>query len=118
MLIDIGELIVMLLLAGLAIFIVWESFKREKPTPLPRKSAPGHIAVEQGLLIGAGVFAVMGVLVLLETDYKMATGRQALIWNSLHDTLGKPGIAALFWITAFAVLCVWHKRRKTRRNTG
>lgn len=118
MLIDIGELIVMLLLASLAVFIVWESFKREKPTPLPSRSAPGETAVELGLLIGAGVFAVMGVLVLLETDYKMATGRQAFIWNSLYKTMGKPGIVALFWISALAALCVWHKRRRARRNTG
>ncbi|MDP3702678.1 MAG: hypothetical protein Q8R72_17395 [Hylemonella sp.] len=108
----------MLLLASLAIFIIWESFKREKPTLAPRISAPGQTAIEQGLLIGAGVFAVTGVLVLLETDYKIATGRQAFIWNSLFDTLGKPGVAAFFWITALAMLFVRHMRRKARRNTG
>ena len=108
----------MLLLAGLAVFIVWESFKREKPTSLPRKSAPGQIAIEQGLLIGAGVFVLVGVLVLLETSHELLVGRYAFVWNSLYNALGKLGITVLLWLAALALLYVWRMRRKARRNPG
>ena len=118
MLIDPGKLVIMLLLAGLAIFIVWESFKREKPTTLPSKSTPGQTAIEQGLLVGAGVFAVMGVLVLLETSHALVGGRNAYVWNLLYTTLGKPGIAVLLWVAALAMLGAWRMRRKARRNTS
>jgi hypothetical protein len=118
MLIDPGELVGMLLLAGLAIFITWESFQRHKPTPQPRTSAPGQTAIEQGLLIGSGVLAVMGWLVLFETGHELTVGRHALIWNFLHDAFGKTGIAVLLWLAALAILYVWRTRRKARRNTG
>jgi hypothetical protein len=118
MLIDPGELAVMLLLAGLAIFITWESFQGEKLTQQARSSAPGQTATEQGLLIGAGVLAVMGLLVLLETSQEPTIGRHAFIWNFLHDAWGKTGIAILLWLAALAMLHVWRRRRKARRNTG
>lgn len=117
MLIDPGELAGMLLLAGLAVFIVWESLKQEKPTPLPRTSTPGQTAIEQGLLIGAGVLAAMGVLALLETGHEPVDGRYAFLWNFLHDAWGPTGIAVLLWLTALAMLYVWRTRRKARRNT-
>lgn len=116
-LVDTGELIIMALLAGLAIFILWESFKRERPASRSTSTVPGQTATELGLLIGAGVVAVMGVLALLDHTDPRQSGRYAFFWNALVDTFGQVGIAVTLWITAALTLCVWHARRQARLSS-
>ncbi|MFI7755229.1 hypothetical protein ACIAM9_18710, partial [Acinetobacter baumannii] len=60
--IDTGEMVIVLLLAALAIFILWESFKRAKPASRNTSATPEQTASELGLLIGAVVLAITGTL--------------------------------------------------------
>ena len=117
-LVDTGELIIMALLAGLAIFILWESFKREQPASRSTSAAPGLTAAELGLLIGAGVVAVMGILALLDPTDPPMSGRYAFFWNALVDAFGPLGMALVLWISSALILGVWHVRRKARLTSA
>lgn len=117
-LIDTGELVIMLLLAALVIFILWESFKRAKPASRNTSATPGQTASELGLLIGAVVLATTGTLTLWEPTHGHTTGRSAFFWNAVFGAFGQAGIAAVFWTAAVLALGVWYVRRKTRLSSA
>ena len=116
--IDTDELVVMLLLAALAIFILWESLRRAKPASGNTSAAPGQTASELGLLIGAVVLATTGILALVDPTHGPTAGRSAFFWNALFDAFGKLGIAAVFCTAAVVALGAWYVRRKNRLNSA
>lgn len=118
----------MLLLAALAIFIVWDShrLRREPVKPLARERIEGGFA-PRGLVawhFWLGISAVVGLLALTEWDRPSSppfTGRWAWLHQAAFDLFGSRGTFLLFFafaVVAFAYGLVLMSREMKRKRSA
>jgi hypothetical protein len=126
-----AEILLMVSLAALAAFILWESWQRSKPAD-PRLTqamgkrgfTPGATGPETVLFWAATLAAVVAVHLFVEPAMPPFTGRGSLVMAFLHHVFGPYGPAAAAALTAAATLsaAVWARRRRrsmqARRTPG
>lgn len=101
-----GELVGMLLLLGLAIFIVWESrrFHSKKPDPLPRERmakgfSPGRDAADLGILALVAMCVFFGIKLWNSPEHPPFQGRWALFETMVYALFGPRGVPVIAWVS-------------------
>lgn len=108
-----GELIGASLLAVLAAYIVWESLSTGKRS-YRVGTVPGQAAADLALLVATAVFAVMGMVEVVQPSHPPFTGRGAFVWSALYGSLGVLRVPLAFWILAPTLAGIWFFRRLQR----
>ena len=112
-----AELLTIVLLAALAAFIAWESFRSPKLSreEMEKGFEPGRSAARLGLLVCAGVMLYWGIESWMHPSHPPFQGRGALFFSALYAAFGPRGEPVVSWILAaimiFALLIQWTKRR-------
>jgi hypothetical protein len=120
----IGELFIFLSLGGLALFILWEWWQRQKPKPLQRATMaqgflPGASNNETVLFTCAVIGALFGFVLLEKLPAPPFTGRGAFLSALLYDWLGPLSFAFLTWAGAVIfLLAALSLRRKRLSGDG
>ena len=116
-----GELFVIVALAALALFIVWDSWRRpEGTTKTLRRSfsqrgyVPGAASREAGLFVLAAAFAAFGTFLLIAPPQRELNGRGAFLADLLYVWFGSLGMPIFLWLTALALLAMALSARRAR----
>ena len=117
------ELALIACLAGLAVFILWESWQRRKPTPLQRRTlergyVPGESNRELIWFTVALVSAVSGAALLELQPTPPFNGRGAALLEFIHARFGSIAFPVLLWLAAAGALIAGVRARVRRRRTG
>ena len=110
-----GELLGALAFAGLAAFILWESFssRRLSREELSKGFRPGRAATHTALLVVAGVMVYLGIEEWMQPSHPPFEGRRAAFMAALYAVLGPRGLPLLSWmIAAVCIFVVIASRRR------
>jgi hypothetical protein len=117
----IAELFLPVCLAGLAIFILWESWRRRHAAPLPRASmangfTPGATNREVTWFTLAIAAGAAGLALFLKPPSPPFTGKGGLFLELIHTQMGEFAIPTL--VCAGAVGAFWAGVTARRRRTN
>ena len=115
-----AELFLLVCLAGLAIFILWEGWQRRRPAPLQRQEmargfTPGEANREVVWFTVAFACGVAGWAILQIRPAPPFTGRGALMLAFIHTHFGSGAFAVLLWVAAAGALAAGFNARRRRR---